>query len=269
MGKRLTKLQELQDVSVKLNLTPINHSKLLLSKYLQRLQEKVSFVPRPRLRISFAYDGGEVSLFLRSNNIDYRHLAPIFVRREWSVPVPNALRILDLGGNIGAADVFYHSQYRNAEIVVVEPLPDNLAVLRENWKANAIRGRIIPAAISCRSGKAKFYLSEVDNCSLVLRSDMKGHAIEVDCVTVPQIMEQARWDDIDILKVDIEGGEKSLFQNCGEWINRVKVIVGELHDGYTVEQFDRDLGGRFQCKQTFQYGAPGYMQGVFAVRKAN
>jgi hypothetical protein len=37
---------------------------------------------------------------------------------------------------------------------------------------------------------------------------------------------------IDILKVDIEGSEKEVFENSSTWIDRIRVIVIELHDRY-------------------------------------
>jgi hypothetical protein len=35
---------------------------------------------------------------------------------------------------------------------------------------------------------------------------------------------------IDILKMDIEGGEKNVFEAAGDWIDRVNCITIELHD---------------------------------------
>jgi hypothetical protein len=37
-------------------------------------------------------------------------------------------------------------------------------------------------------------------------------------------------DYIDILKVDIEGSEKEVFESCETWIDRVGVLIVELHD---------------------------------------
>ena len=35
---------------------------------------------------------------------------------------------------------------------------------------------------------------------------------------------------VDILKIDIEGAEKEVFENSVKWINKVGVIMAELHD---------------------------------------
>ena len=43
-------------------------------------------------------------------------------------------------------------------------------------------------------------------------------------------MRENSIDYIDLLKVDIEGAGKEVFDNCSAWIGRVGAIVVELHD---------------------------------------
>jgi len=44
--------------------------------------------------------------------------------------------------------------------------------------------------------------------------------------------ETDRLPHFDLLKVDIEGSEKSMFEHCDAWIDRVRMIVVELHDRF-------------------------------------
>lgn len=266
MGKRLDKFRELNSIAGQLKMSGQDRRKLLLATYLRRLRDRISFIPQFEFKVSFPYENGRVAFFLRSNDIDFQHLEGLFVRREYAVPAVNPKRILDLGGNIGAADIFFHSLYPDAEIITIEPLPDNLRILHKNLKANGVSGRVIAAAVSSKPGKARFYLSEADCSSLIPREQMSGKAIDVDCITVPEIMRQAGWDSIDILKVDIEGGEKPLFKDCAEWIGKVGMIIGELHNGYAMDEFNRDTGGHFRCTQVFEYPPPGSMKGILAIR---
>ena len=97
---------------------------------------------------------------------------------------------------------------------------------------------------------------------------MGGEYIDVDCVTVPEIMQRVGWDYIDLLKVDIEGGEVALFKDASQWIGKVGVIVGELHNGYSVEDFNRDVGPWFTSTRSFEY-PDGSMTGLLAVAKAS
>jgi FkbM family methyltransferase len=268
MGKRVEKLREINTLADRLELSFANRCRLLLSNYLKRARTRLPFLPQLHLRIFFTFEGRAVTVVIRSNEVDYRLLAGVFVNREYEMPVANPHRILDLGGNIGTASVFFHAMHPEAEIIAVEALPANLPILRENFEVNRIPGRVIGAAISDQPGKTTFFLGEADCSSVVRQPWMSGDAIEVDCVTVPEIMRQAGWDNIDFLKVDVEGAEKAVFRNCGEWIGKVGAIVGELHDGYTIRDFDRDTQGRFDCSEVFEYGPHGELKGVLAVRKA-
>jgi len=51
----------------------------------------------------------------------------------------------------------------------------------------------------------------------------------VRAVTMETLMKENGISTIDFLKVDIEGAEKEVFQNC-TWIKNVRVIAIELHD---------------------------------------
>ena len=48
--------------------------------------------------------------------------------------------------------------------------------------------------------------------------------------TVDKIIEDFGIQSVDILKVDIEGSEKEVFENSLLWIKKVNSIVIELHD---------------------------------------
>jgi FkbM family methyltransferase len=267
MGSRFKKLQDLHHAASSLELNPLDYAKLLGGTYLPRLNARFSFIPTPDFSIRFPFEGNSVHYHMRSNDLDHSFLSGIFLRHEYRVPV-SPRRILDLGGNIGAADLYFHTAFPEAEIVTVEPLPENLAILRRNWQANAIRGKIIAAAVSDRSGEATFYLGPADCSSLIARPDIADHSITVKTMTIPEIMEQVGWQHIDLLKIDIEGGEVAVFRDSKAWANKVDCITGELHNGYSVADVERDLGGLFDCVQTFEYPAPGCMKGFLAVRKA-
>lgn len=266
MGSRIDKFNELNKIADDLAFSLSSRLKLLLGTYLERLRARIPWVPSPVFTVQFDYEGQTVYYHMRSNDVDFQHLGGLFARREYTIPV-KPKRILDLGGNIGSADLYFHCCYPDAEIISVEPVPENLRMLRRNWQSNGIRGQIIPAAAADKTGEARFYLGPVDCSSLIARPEMSGESITVECVTIPQLLRQAGWEELDLLKIDIEGGEVAIFQDSKEWAHKVKVIVGELHNGYTVADAERDLGFQFECTQTFEYPPPGSMKGLLAVRK--
>jgi hypothetical protein len=52
----------------------------------------------------------------------------------------------------------------------------------------------------------------------------------VPCVGVEELLEELGTDRLDLLKIDIEGGEVEVFDAARSWIDRVDVLVAELHD---------------------------------------
>ena len=50
--------------------------------------------------------------------------------------------------------------------------------------------------------------------------------------TVGKLLAESGFDEIDLLKVDIEGAEKEVFgaPDVDEWLPKVKVLTIELHD---------------------------------------
>lgn len=53
---------------------------------------------------------------------------------------------------------------------------------------------------------------------------------QVNCITIGSLMDEYDLDFIDILKMDIEGSEKNVFENAKDWIDKVGMITVELHD---------------------------------------
>jgi hypothetical protein len=54
---------------------------------------------------------------------------------------------------------------------------------------------------------------------------------DITSITLDEILDSNNWDTIDILKIDIEGAEKQLFEsNYQNWLPKTKVIMVETHD---------------------------------------
>ena len=53
---------------------------------------------------------------------------------------------------------------------------------------------------------------------------------KVEALSIPTLMRRYGLDWIDILKVDIEGAEKELFESAPGWIDKVQTVMIELHD---------------------------------------
>jgi len=170
----------------------------------------------------------------------------VFLEKEYNLlphlhePIRNA-RIADLGANVGFAACYFASILPDPQIMCCEPDPRNIALLRETIEENGLNATVVAAAVASSPGRLRLRTGNNPTCSSLESTPMHDlkDFVEVELVTVPQIMEEAGWDQIDILKIDIEGSEQDLLGKNNEWLNQVRYIVLEIHPN-TSEQ---EIGG--------------------------
>jgi hypothetical protein len=56
----------------------------------------------------------------------------------------------------------------------------------------------------------------------------------VPTITINDLLDELRVDQIDLLKLDIEGSEKELFEDPAKnrWLSRTRAVIVELHDHF-------------------------------------
>lgn len=196
------------------------------------VRESGRFVARELLRsravARYHARAGGAPLLIRHRSADVVTLGEIFHRPDYAPPPQIAalldgrpLRILDLGANVGLFGVFAAGRWPQAQVLAVEPDPDNLAVLR---RCVALSGRgdawqVVPAAAAAHDGTVAF---EGGGQSLSrIAPDAAG--------SVPAIDALARLDGVDLLKMDIEGGEWAILDDPRFVAAAPAVTVLEYH----------------------------------------
>lgn len=150
-------------------------------------------------------------VFIRHNTADPLVLAEIFYTGCYEVPGDVAAlldglgrppRVLDLGANVGLFGVWALNQFPGCEITAFEPDPTNVAVARVCIEANASADRwhLVEAAAAATNGRVPFIAGEFSRSRIE-----PGGGTEVEAIDVFPYFE-----DADLAKVDIEGGEWSL-----------------------------------------------------------
>jgi FkbM family methyltransferase len=152
-------------------------------------------------------------------------------------------RILDLGGNIGFGSVFFSRIFPEAKFAVVEPDPRNVPLLRKNLGLNQVSATVIEGAIGSAQGTLTLRYGTNPTCSSLDGTGMHdlSNTVEVAVTTVPKVMEQAGWDHVDLVKIDIEGAEEDLLANDNQWLAKVGAIIMEVHPNTTVERLNGHL----------------------------
>jgi FkbM family methyltransferase len=164
-------------------------------------------------------------------------------------------RILDVGANIGTTSVLLLNAYPEATLVALEPDPGNFAVLQKNIapygaRAVALRKALWhrPEALAIERGSFR----DGGAWSFQVKSSGAADA-EVDGITLPELMRLCQLDEVDILKIDIEGAERYVFDpSIVPCLRNVKRIAIELHDPPSREAFLRCV--QASPGQLSQYG---------------
>ena len=154
----------------------------------------------------------------------------IFVHRglafSTSNPVP---RILDCGANIGAASLFFKREYPDARITAYEADPALAAMTKRNLDRNRAGDvEVVQAAVWTSPGTVSFRAEGADSGSI----DSVSGALDAKRVVVPslRLRDVLAADQVDMLKLDIEGAEADVLDDCAPVLDRVKAIVLDLHE---------------------------------------
>jgi FkbM family methyltransferase len=168
--------------------------------------------------------------YLRGNTVDFAVFNSIFAKGEYDLNIGfKPEYIIDAGAYTGVSTVYFRHKYREAKIIAVEPEKSNFDLLVRNTKpyknifcVNAgVYCEDIPLVISDHS--AEKYAFRVEPSASTEKS-VPGYMIET-------LMKEFQLPHVDILKMDIEGAEYSVFANNPDaWLAGVRVIVAELHE---------------------------------------
>lgn len=186
--------------------------------------------------------------FYRPGTTDLLVLEQVFLDREYdfaSMARENIEYIVDLGSNIGTTALLWAQQYPGARMVLLEPDPENFALLRQNTAAFCDRCVLLPVAVSDHCGQTSFFRSEREYCHSVLKPDDCVSEIRVPTLTLPAILREAGFPRVDLLKMDIEGGERLVMPTIATWGAQTRYLIAELHPPYELDDFAADcrLGG--------------------------
>jgi FkbM family methyltransferase len=135
--------------------------------------------------------------------------------------------IVDAGANIGLASVWFANQYPKARIIAIEPEPDNVRMLRKNTRYYPNISVVAAALWDHATTLAIDYSANSTAGWKVVKA-----AGGVPSISIPEVMQCFNLDRIDLLKVDIEGAEKEVFEASSDWIKSVGTIAIELHDRF-------------------------------------
>ena len=165
---------------------------------------------------------------------DISLVAEIFVRQVYGSDF-NQKVVVDVGAYNGDSAIYFAT--RGARLVIaLEPDPHSLELARENIRLNNLEDKIklLNVALSTRTGETKLGVNaQTPNISQIAdATNSPDGGLEVETVTVDEIMKRYSLSKIDFLKMNCEGCEYGIIRTLpSSAIESISEIILEFHNG--------------------------------------
>lgn len=172
------------------------------------------------------------SILLRNNTTDVCVFYQVFLAKSYDIYYgfePEV--IIDCGANIGLSAIYFKNRFPEAKIIAIEPEMSNFELLKKNTeKYDNIF--CIRSGIWNTSTNLIIKDENSENWGFVVEEVDYKNNNTIPAISIDEIISNYGINQIDILKIDIEGSEKELFEiNFENWLKVTKVLIIELHDG--------------------------------------
>ena len=179
--------------------------------------------------------GMDAPISIRQNTQDIHAFAQVFLQREYDLDLPFVPKtIIDAGANVGYASLYFHSTFRDAEILAIEPDQNNFKTLKSNC-GHIAKVKFEEKALH-RDNNIKLQLIDpgLGSTGFMTGEDTSNNDDPLISTISPLFaMEKMKWSGIDLFKIDIEGGEKALFiEGAEKWLPKTKCVVIEFHERF-------------------------------------
>jgi FkbM family methyltransferase len=138
--------------------------------------------------------------------------------------------IIDAGAYTGFSAIFFANKFPGAKIIAIEPEAFNFRILKENtsYYPNI---ELVQAAIWHKKTLLRIKDIGLGEWGFTVEETIEMDQRSFQAVTIDELLQLSKFEQIDILKINIEGAEKELFgENYDLWLGKVNVLVIELHD---------------------------------------
>jgi SAM-dependent methyltransferase len=153
--------------------------------------------------------------------------------------------VLDIGAGIGEFAVLASDKVgKEGKVIAIEPSPDDFKTLQDNIRLNGCNN-VIPINSAVSDKKERLLLK------------FKEKEFEAKGETLSEILSNLgiAVNSVNYMKMDMEGGERSVIPSSIDIIRRIDYLAIEIHDGFSSEliPYMSNLGFRFDRIERKKY----------------
>lgn len=203
----------------------------------------------PPVQKAYMRDGTRMLIDLRSQTEWFAYYSGLYDDAAIALIKKLLIRLdsdfLDVGGNIGMYAVRVAAGLENGRrTLCFEPMPQNVARIRENAMLNGVEDRldIHPIALSDSEGQTELVLREdfemgsgTGNASVAISDEADGRfrKISVHMRRLDDVLLELENGNFRVAKVDIEGHEDFFLRGGSDWLHRDRpVILTEINNWF-------------------------------------
>jgi FkbM family methyltransferase len=191
---------------------------------------------------------GRNGVWLRPGTSDADVLWDTFYHR-YHLPPPEASAdggvkvVWDLGANIGLTMAHMAELHPHARVFGVELDADNARLAERNVEPWAERATVVAAAVWVEDGEVRYHRhASASGYNVVADERPEGDTAAPARSLDSLFAEHTPGEQVDYLKMDVEGSEFELLKRNTGWAAAVRTIQVEAHFGYSLEECAADLG---------------------------
>lgn len=193
--------------------------------------------------------------------------------------------IFDIGAHVGEITASYSNLFPKSTIYSFEPFPESFQRLSKRFKGNSLV-KPVQLAVSSKADERKFYVNRDSGTNSLLPTvDDVGcwvdpnveelieniTTIEVPVTTIDDFCKQKSIDEIQILKMDIEGVELMALEGASEKLSQgsisliyTEILFVPVHEGqalfHEIYNFLSGYGYRLFNMYNFSYARSGQLE---------
>jgi FkbM family methyltransferase len=165
-----------------------------------------------------------VVLFFADLHSFYFEMDQIFTKQIYGYKTEERIPvIIDCGAHVGLATLYFSRRFPQSKIHAFEADPDIHTLFQANIQS---------AKLNNVTSHAKAVWTHNTGVHFMLSGDDSGHISQMDGTLIPSVrlkdyLEQ--FERIDMLKLDVEGAEFEILEDCLPVLDRVQRMIVEVH----------------------------------------
>ncbi len=185
----------------------------------------------------YIHDVDDASFFIRKNSSDVFVVYEVWKRKLYNIGIKKNDTVIDVGANIGAFTTFAAKKSIDGNVFSFEPEKSNFRQLQKNVRLNKLKNVVIyNLGVNKSKGLAQLFVSNNNGASHSLCNSGTNEIQTIHCITLADIFDKCNIDNIDVLKLDVEGAEYDiLFSTPVKIFRKIDRIILEFHDNINLK----------------------------------